>query len=121
MSAVFEAENIRDWRQHDVVDPDGDKIGELEAVYVDTVTDEPAFATVKVGFLGRHRLALVPLSGAVVAPRYVKVQFPKKQVKDAPAIDPDGELMADQEPAVFEHYGIPYQPGSQGERRLGRR
>jgi len=30
---MFEAENIRDWRGHDVVDADGHKIGELEAVY----------------------------------------------------------------------------------------
>ena len=29
---MFEAENIRDWRGHDAVDPDGHKIGELEAV-----------------------------------------------------------------------------------------
>jgi hypothetical protein len=29
---MFEAENIRDWREHDVVDPDGHKIGVLEAV-----------------------------------------------------------------------------------------
>jgi hypothetical protein len=118
---VFEAENIRDWRQHDVVDPEGDKIGELEAIYVDTASDEPMFATVKIGFLGRHRLALVPLVGAVVSPRYLKVAFPKKQVKDAPFIDTDGELLAEHEPAVFQHYGIDYQTGASGERRLARR
>jgi hypothetical protein len=38
---MFEAENIRDWRDHDVVDPDGRKIGQLEAVYVDTGTARP--------------------------------------------------------------------------------
>ena len=40
--------------------PDGSKIGDLEAVYVDTGTDQPSFATVKVGFVGRHRLVFVP-------------------------------------------------------------
>ena len=34
MTPMFEAENIRDWRNHDVVDADGKKIGELEAIYV---------------------------------------------------------------------------------------
>ena len=29
---MFEAENIRDWRGHDVVDADGHKIGDLEAI-----------------------------------------------------------------------------------------
>ena len=46
---MFEAADIREWRGHDVVDPDGHKIGELEAVYVDTTTDLPAFGTVIVG------------------------------------------------------------------------
>jgi hypothetical protein len=31
---MFEADNIRDWRDHDVVDPDGNQIGQLTAVYV---------------------------------------------------------------------------------------
>lgn len=33
---MFEADDIREYRGHKVVDADGDKIGELEAVYVDT-------------------------------------------------------------------------------------
>ena len=43
---MFEAENIRDWRGHEVVDVDGNKIGHLESIYVDTGTDLPSFGTV---------------------------------------------------------------------------
>lgn len=118
---MFEAENIRDWREHDVIDADGHKIGELEAIYVDTLTDQPAFATVKVGFLGRHRLVFVPLSEAKVGPGWLKVMVARKQAKDAPAIDADGELLAEAEPGVFSHYGIEYQSGMGGARRLARR
>jgi hypothetical protein len=42
-------------------------------------------------------------------------------VKDAPSIDLDGELTRDDEPGLYEHYGLPYTPGAGGERRLGRR
>ena len=118
---MFEAENIRDWRGHDVVDADGHKIGELEAIYVDTGTDLPSFGTVRVGMVGRHRLVFVPLDRATVGPGYLKVAFGKKQVKDAPSIDTDGELVAGDEGAVFGHYGLTYEPGAGGERRLGRR
>lgn len=118
---MFEAENIRDWREHDVVDAGGNKIGKLEAVYVDTASDEPAFASVEVGMIGRRRLTFVPLDRAVVSPSYVKVAYPKKLVKDAMEIDTDGELSAEAEPALFEHYGLAYQPGASGERRLARR
>jgi len=118
---MIAAENIRDWRNHDVVDPDGHKIGQLEAIYVDTGTDQPAFASVKVGMLGRYRLTFVPLDRATVAPRNVRVAYPRGHVKDAPSIGTDGELAATDEPALFAHYNIPYQQGAGGERRLARR
>jgi hypothetical protein len=118
---MFEAEDIRDWRGHDVVDVEGHKIGELEAVYVDTTTDLPSFGTVKVGLPTRRRLAFVPLDRAVVGPGQLKVAYDKKLVKDAPSIDLDGELPIDDEAGVFTHYGLLYQPGPSGERKLGRR
>lgn len=116
---MIPAENIRDWRGHPVVDLTGDKIGTLEAVYVDTATDAPAFLSIQVGIVGRHRLTFAPLTGAVVSPDYVKITATKKQVKGAPSIDTDGELAADAEPALFEHYGLTYPQG--GQRQLARR
>lgn len=118
----IEAENIRLWQGKSVVDPGDHKIGDLEAVYVDTTTDQPVFVTVVVGgvFSGGKRLAFVPLAGAVVAPDHVRVTVDRELAKNSPSIDPDGELAAADEPAVFEHYGLPQAtPGSA--RRLARR
>jgi hypothetical protein len=109
------------WRGHDVVDSDGHKIGELEAVYVDTSTDLPAFGTVKVGMPTRHRLVFVPLAQATVGPGYLKVAHDRKHVKDCPSISTDGELPAAGEEAIFKHYGLTYQAGASGERQLARR
>lgn len=121
MSPLFSANDIREWRQHAVVDEGGHTIGKLEAVYVDTATDEPAFGSVIIGMVGRHRLTFVPLDGATVSPSSLRVKYPRKQVKEALTIGTDGELRAVDEQALFEHYGIPYQPGAGGERRLARR
>ena len=44
----------------------------------------------------------------------------KKLVRDAPSIDTDGELLAQDEPAVFTHYELPYDAGDT-ERLLARR
>ncbi|GAA3968847.1 PRC-barrel domain-containing protein [Streptomyces marokkonensis] len=118
---MFEADNIRDWRDHDVVDSDGRKIGTLESIYVDTLTDRPAFAAVLIGLPTRRRLVFVPVDRATVGPGYLKVTYDKSLVKDAPGIDPDGELAAEDEGAVFAHYHLPYEQGRRGERRLGRR
>jgi hypothetical protein len=117
---MFGTEDIREWRGHDVVDVDGKKIGELEAIYVDTETDQPSFATVKIGIPTRYRLVFAPLTGATVGPGHVRVAHAKKRVKDAPSIETDGELMAGGEEAVFAHYDLPYQAAT-SQRRLARR
>lgn len=116
---MFAAENLRDWLGHTVIDQEGHKIGTLEAVYVDTTSDEPSFITVEVGMVSRHRLVFVPVDGATVSPKAVRVQYLKKVVQKAPAIDTDGELAVAAEPGVFAYYNLDY--GSRSERRLARR
>lgn len=118
---MIEAADLREWRTHDVVDPGGHRIGSLEAVYVNTSSDEPAMATVQIGLPTRHRLVFVPLDRAIVGPGYVKVAYDKALVKGCPAIGIDDVLPAEDEEAVFRHYDLTYQPGAGGERQLARR
>lgn len=118
---MIDIEDIREWRGYSVLDEGGRKVGTLEAIYVDTATDDPSFATITVGLPTQRKLVFVPLAGAKVGPEYLKVAYDKKVIKDAPFIDVDGELPATDEPRVFGHYEIPYKTGATGERRLGRR
>ncbi|GAB2925959.1 MULTISPECIES: PRC-barrel domain-containing protein [Streptomyces] len=113
--------DIREWRNQDVVDEKQHKIGMLEAVYVDTATDEPAMATVRTGLPTRHRLVFVPLDDAVVGPDYVRVSYAKGQVRKAPSIGTDDVLPAEREEEIFQHYGMTYRTGAAGERQLARR
>lgn len=116
---MIEAENIRDWRDRDVVDAEGNKIGTLESVYVDTISDRPFFVAIVIGLPTRRRITFAPLEKAVVSPTYVKVAWPKQLVKSAPTIETDGELLAEQEQGIFEHYGLEFGVGHS--RRLARR
>ncbi|MET9799635.1 PRC-barrel domain-containing protein [Streptomyces sp. NPDC006368] len=118
---MIRSADIREWRNHDVVDLKGRKIGGLEAVYVDTTTDEPAMATVRTGLPTRQRLVFVPLDEAIVGPGYVRVPYDKGTVRKCPSIGTDDVLAAEEEEAVFHHYGMAYQPGAGGERKLARR
>ncbi|HZD64861.1 MAG TPA: PRC-barrel domain-containing protein [Acidimicrobiales bacterium] len=104
-------EDISQWRGDDVVDPGGEKIGKLEAIYYDAQTDEAVFFGVKTGFLG-HRLHFVPVQGASVGKGYVVVDHARSVVRNAPTIDMGMELPADEEPKIFEFYGMAYTPGS---------
>jgi PRC-barrel domain len=118
---MIEAADIREWRNQSVVDPDNRKIGILESVYVDTASDEPAMATVQVGIPSRHKLVFAPLRDAIVGPGYVKVAYAKALVKSGPAIGTDDVLPAEEEEGIFQHFGLQYQPGVNGERQLARR
>ncbi|MEV0661576.1 PRC-barrel domain-containing protein [Actinomadura luteofluorescens] len=117
---MFEIEDIRQWRGRNVIDATGSKIGPLEAVYVDTLTDQPSFATVRIGLPTRQRLVFVPLAGCTLGPDHLRVAHDKKQVKGAPGIDTNGELFADAEPEVFAYYSLPYR-AAPDERLLARR
>ncbi|MDQ0794231.1 PRC-barrel domain-containing protein [Streptomyces sp. B1I3] len=118
---MIHSADIREWRNLRVVDPKGRKIGVLEAVYVDTATDEPAMATVRIGLPTRHQLAFVPLDEAILGPDYVKVFYDKSLVKKAPTVGMDDILPAEAEEAIFQHYDLTYRPGAGGERQLARR
>lgn len=113
--------DIREWRTQTLLDSGGNKIGTLESVYVDTRTDEAAMTTARIGMPTRHRSTFVPLDGATAGPGYVRVAHDKVLVKHCPAIGTDDVLPAEDEEAVFRHYGLDYRSGTGGERRIARR
>jgi sporulation protein YlmC with PRC-barrel domain len=114
--------NVADWHGKTLVDRDGEKIGKLEDVYVDVETDEPQFATVKEGLIGRH-LTFVPLGGIKVGPDELQVAVSKDQVKNAPNIELRGEELSQaDESALYHHYELNYTPPDiPSGRRLARR
>jgi hypothetical protein len=105
-----------------MLDRDGEKIGRLVDVYVDTETDEPRFATVKEGFIGRH-LTFVPLDGVKVGPDELRVAVSKNLVESAPNVDQHGgELSQADESTLYHHYELNYTPpDTESGRRLARR
>jgi uncharacterized protein (TIGR02271 family) len=102
-----------DWRGRTVVDSGGQKIGKLDEVYLDDETGRIEWALVNTGLFGT-KSSFVPLAGAAPAGQDVRVPFTQDQVKDAPRIDPDGELSQDEEAQLYGHYGLEY-----GEERSG--
>ena len=106
-------ENVLEWRGQELLDNDGQKIGTIEEIYLDTETDQPEWALVKTGLFG-GKGTFVPLQQANPTGDGVQVPFEKSHVKDAPNIDPDGELSQSEEQGLYQHYGLSY-----GESRSG--
>jgi len=93
------------------VDPDGDKIGSIESVYLDDETGEPAWLAVKTGFFGT-KVSFVPVDGSRRQGEDMVVAFAKDQVKGAPQADPDGHLEPDEEARLYDYYGLSYDDGA---------
>jgi uncharacterized protein (TIGR02271 family) len=100
-------EEVKAWRGGTVVDREGDKIGSIDEVYMDEDTGSPEWLAVKTGMFGT-RLSFVPLAEASRSGDEVRVPYEKAQVKDAPGVDPDGELSQQEEASLYSHYGLPY-------------
>jgi uncharacterized protein (TIGR02271 family) len=96
-----------DWQGRTLKDRNGDKIGTIDALYLDQQTDKPEWALVNTGLFGT-KSSFVPLAGAAPQGEDVVVQVAAQQVKDAPKMAPDEELSEQQEAELFRHYGIDY-------------
>ena len=96
-----------DWKGRTLKDRNGDKIGTIDALYLDQQTDKPEWALVNTGLFGTKSL-FVPLAGASPRGEDVVAQVEAQQVKDAPTMAPDEELWEQQEAELFRHYGIAY-------------
>ncbi len=87
------------------IDREYSKVGTISDVYVDDATGRPTWLTVNTGLFGT-KVHFVPLAGAEVYEDDVVVSFDKTLIKDAPSVDPDGQLTPDEEAALYSHYGV---------------
>jgi len=90
-----------------MIDRDRDKIGEVVDIYLDNETDRPEWAVVRTGLFGL-RSTFVPLAEAREVGDELQVPHQRLQVKQAPNIEPDGQLSAAEEAELYRHYGLDY-------------
>jgi uncharacterized protein (TIGR02271 family) len=100
-------DTAQSWQGRTMVDPAGDKLGTIDAIYLDDETGQPEWATVTRG-LFTAKAAFVPLAQAQDMGDSVQVPYDKQQVTDAPSPQADGQLSQDEEAALYRHYGMEY-------------
>lgn len=102
-----------------VYDLDGDKIGKVKRVYVDSASGAPTWASVSTGLFRDD--SLVPLAGAQLRQDTgeLQVRVHKEAVKSAPHSERDGLISQESEDDLFVHYGI--DPARSGWDDYGRR
>jgi sporulation protein YlmC with PRC-barrel domain len=104
---MMDVKRAQDLIGNDVYDPDGHKIGRVRNVYVDDVTHQPEWVTVRAGLFGL-RESFVPLAGgSITSENEVNVAVSRGNVKDAPRVDARHGHLSDQEGReLLDHYGI---------------
>jgi hypothetical protein len=100
-------ETVRDWPGRELVDRDGERVGSIQEIYLDARTDEPEWALVNTGLFGM-KASFVPIRDAQVRGEGVHVPYEKAKIKDAPRVEPDGELSEEEEADLYRHYGLEY-------------
>ncbi len=95
------------WIDRELLGKDDEKIGKIDAIYVDDDTGQPEWLGVRTGLFGTH-VSLVPLTSATVRGDALSVPYTKDQVKDAPRVDPDETLSEQEEATLYRHYGLAY-------------
>jgi uncharacterized protein (TIGR02271 family) len=100
-------DTIQSWQGRTMVDPAGDKLGTIDAIYLDDETGQPEWATVTRGLFSA-KAAFVPLAQAQDLGDSVQVPYDKQQVTDAPSPQADGNLSQDEEAELYRHYGLEY-------------
>ncbi|MGC5344151.1 PRC and DUF2382 domain-containing protein [Streptomyces sp. DT24] len=87
-------------------DAEGEKVGTVGQVYLDDSTNRPEWVTVKTGLFGMKE-SFVPLSGARRSTNGdLHFRYDKDQIKEAPRLEAEEHLDADEERRLYDHYGI---------------
>ncbi|RFA16888.1 photosystem reaction center subunit H [Subtercola boreus] len=87
-----------------VLSTDGDKIGTVGQVYLDGTDNHPTWVTVSTGLFGTSE-SFIPIDRAEFDGENLTVPYEKSFVKDAPRVENDGTLGADDEEQLYRYYG----------------
>ncbi len=111
--STMHKEQLLQQRGQGLFDSSGEKIGTIEEIYLDAQTGEPEWALVNTGMFGT-KSSFVPLRDASEDGESLRVPYDKAQVKDAPQMDPDGQLSQSEESELYRHYGLDEGAGTAG-------
>ena len=114
MEGLPDIDTAMGWRGRTVRDRDGEELGRLSELYLDSEDQRPAWAGIKRGLL-RGGSTIVPLSGVTDEGDDLRLPFERARFDAAPDVDPDVELTPEQEGLLYEHFGRHHEGLSEGE------
>ncbi|HEX3736826.1 MAG TPA: PRC-barrel domain-containing protein [Solirubrobacterales bacterium] len=105
------------WVGGPLADLEGDAVGEVQSVYIDATSHEPAWLVAKLGGGRRRggRVVAVPVdicAGAAGVGAWAAAEA--SRLRAAPVVDPGRPLLREHELTICEHFGISGEVGRAG-------
>lgn len=103
MTSIEEADA---WIGQTAIDDTGEQIGLITQIWVDDMSGQPEWASVRLPVLGAEE-ALVPLAGTRALGSGRQFAYTKQEIVDAPPVAQDGTLGREEMERLAAHYGTP--------------
>ncbi|HEU5104973.1 MAG TPA: hypothetical protein VFU11_03955 [Solirubrobacterales bacterium] len=94
------------WLGAEVAELSGSSVGEVQGLYVDAESGEPAWLIARLGRRRRARVVALPVSNCAGAPFGVWVAQEGDAIRSAPVVDPTRPLRREHELTICAHFGI---------------
>ena len=94
------------WLGADLAELGGNAVGQVQGLYVDAESGEPAWLIARLGRRRRARIVAVPFSNCAGAPFGVWVGQEGEAIRSAPVVDPTRPLRREHELTICAHFGI---------------
>jgi PRC-barrel domain len=94
------------WLGAEVAEMGGDSVGQVQGIFVDADSGEPAWLVARLGRRRRARIVAVPFANCAGAPFGVWVAQEGDAIRSAPVVDPTRPLRREHELTICAHFGI---------------
>jgi hypothetical protein len=100
------AAEVMGWLGADLAELGGCAIGQVQGLYVDVESGEPAWLIARLGRRRRARVVAVPFANCAGAPFGVWVAQEADAIRSSPVVDPTRPLRREHELTICAHFGI---------------
>jgi hypothetical protein len=94
------------WLGTDIAELGGGSVGQVQGLFVDAESGEPAWLVARLGRRRRARVVALPFSNCAGAPLGVWVAQEADAIRSAPVVDPTRPLRREHELTICAHFGI---------------
>jgi hypothetical protein len=94
------------WLGADVAELGGSAVGQVQGLFVDADSGDPAWLIARLGRRRRARVVPVPFANCAGAPFGVWVAQEADAIRSAPVVDPTRPLRREHELTICTHFGI---------------